>query len=392
MISTLVSGLNPSATVEIQETLAQLAARGVDVVRLNAGEPDMPTPAHIVEAGIKAMQEGKTRYTPAAGVLPLREAIAKKLKIDNNLDVEPSEIVVTTGSKQALVNAMLAVLNPGDEVILLTPAWVSYPDMVKIARGIPVLVPTTADYQPDIEAIEAAITPKTRMILLNSPNNPTGAVYPKATLQKLAEIILKHDLWVLSDEIYEKLIYKGEKHYSILELMPALREKAMLVNGFSKAYAMTGWRAGYLVAPKAVAKAATVLSGHITSNVTTFVQWACLAALQQGDACITAMRDTFQQRQLLIEALLNDVPGFVAAPTGGAFYMMPDVTGVYGKTVNGQVIESSMQLAKIILDEANVAILPGEAFFSPGSLRISYCAAEADIREGIARIKNLLTT
>lgn len=390
MISKLVSGLNPSATVEIQETLAQLTAKGVDVVRLNAGEPDMPTPAHIVDAGINALREGKTRYTPAAGILPLREAIAEKLERDNGLHYESSGIVVTTGAKQALVNALLAVIDPGDEVIILTPAWVSYPDMVKIAGGVPVFVPTGPGYQPDIRAIERAITPKTKLILINSPNNPTGAVYTEEKLHALADLIAERKLWVLSDEIYEKLIYKGKTHTSVVSLRPELAERALIVNGFSKAFAMTGWRAGYLAAPKPIAKAATILAGHMTSNVTTFVQWACLAALGGGDTCIEAMRDVFAARQTVIEGLLNELPGFTAGPVDGAFYMMPDVTGVFGRTVAGVTIESSAQLAHVLLEKAHVAVIPGEAFFSPGTLRFSYCVSEADIREGISRIGQLL--
>lgn len=391
MISKLVSRLNPSATVEIQETLAQLTARGVDIVKLNAGEPDMPTPAHIVDAGIKALSEGKTRYTPAAGILPLREAIAAKLKHDNGLLYGSSQIVVTTGAKQAIVNGLMSVLDPGDEVIILTPAWVSYPDMVKIAGGVPVLVPTKADYQPDSEAIERALTARTKMLLVNSPNNPTGAVYTDDSLRDLANLAVRHNLWVLTDEIYEKLVFNGKSHASIIALQPALAERAILVNGFSKSYAMTGWRAGYLAAPQAVAKAATTLAGHMTSNVTTFVQWACLAALEGGDACVDAMRDTFAARQRLIADGLNALPGFHAAPVDGAFYLMPNVEGVYGKKVAGTTIESSLQLAKALLDEAHVAVIPGEAFFAPGTLRFSYCSSEDDIREGLARIRHALT-
>ena len=390
MVSNLVNGLNPSATVEIQETLAALTAQGVDIVRLNAGEPDMPTPPHIVEAAIEALKRGETRYTPASGIYPLRQALSKKLKEQNNLDYEPSEIVLTTGAKQAIVNALLSVVNPGDEVIILTPAWVSYPDMVKIAGGKPVMVRTADDYQPDIELLRASITDKTKMILVNSPNNPSGAVYTDENLEAIADLALERGLWVLSDEIYEKLIYHGRKHTSIISLRPELKEQAIVVNGFSKSYAMTGWRAGYLATTKDIAKASTVLTGHITSNVTTFVQWACIAALEGGEACIEDMRQTFERRQLLIEKGLNSLPGFKATHVDGAFYLMPDVSALIGETVGGELILSSKHLAKVLLDQAHVAVIPGEAFFAPGTLRVSYAASEQTIEEAIRRIAALL--
>ncbi len=390
MVSNLVNGLNPSATVEIQETLAALTAKGVDIVRLNAGEPDMPTPPHIVEAAIEALKRGETRYTPASGIYPLRQALSKKLKEQNNLDYEPSEIVLTTGAKQAIVNALLSVVNPGDEVIILTPAWVSYPDMVKIAGGKPVMVRTADDYQPDIELLRASITDKTKMILVNSPNNPSGAVYTDVNLEAIADLALERGLWVLSDEIYEKLIYHGRKHTSIISLRPELKEQAIVVNGFSKSYAMTGWRAGYLATTKDIAKASTVLTGHITSNVTTFVQWACIAALEGGEACIEDMRQTFERRQLLIEKGLNSLPGFKATHVDGAFYLMPDVSALIGETVGGELILSSKHLAKVLLDQAHVAVIPGEAFFAPGTLRVSYAASEQTIEEAIRRIAALL--
>lgn len=390
MVSNLVNGLNPSATVEIQETLAALTAKGVDIVRLNAGEPDMPTPPHIVEAAIEALMRGETRYTPASGIYPLRQALSKKLKEQNNLDYEPSEIVLTTGAKQAIVNALLSVVNPGDEVIILTPAWVSYPDMVKIAGGKPVMVRTADDYQPDIELLRASITDKTKMILVNSPNNPSGAVYTDENLEAIADLALERGLWVLSDEIYEKLIYHGRKHTSIISLRPELKEQAIVVNGFSKSYAMTGWRAGYLATTKDIAKASTVLTGHITSNVTTFVQWACIAALEGGEACIEDMRQTFERRQLLIEKGLNSLPGFKATHVDGAFYLMPDVSALIGETVGGELILSSKHLAKVLLDQAHVAVIPGEAFFAPGTLRVSYAASEQTIEEAIGRIATLL--
>jgi aspartate aminotransferase len=390
VVSNLVNGLNPSATVEIQETLAALTAKGVDIVRLNAGEPDMPTPPHIVEAAIEALKRGETRYTPASGIYPLRQALSKKLKEQNNLDYEPSEIVLTTGAKQAIVNALLSVVNPGDEVIILTPAWVSYPDMVKIAGGKPVMVRTADDYQPDIELLRASITDKTKMILVNSPNNPSGAVYTDENLEAIADLALERGLWVLSDEIYEKLIYHGRKHTSIISLRPELKEQAIVVNGFSKSYAMTGWRAGYLATTKDIAKASTVLTGHITSNVTTFVQWACIAALEGGEACIEDMRQTFERRQLLIEKGLNSLPGFKATHVDGAFYLMPDVSALIGETVGGELILSSKHLAKVLLDQAHVAVIPGEAFFAPGTLRVSYAASEQTIEEAIRRIAALL--
>ncbi|HHT45029.1 MAG TPA: pyridoxal phosphate-dependent aminotransferase [Fastidiosipila sp.] len=390
MVSNLVNGLNPSATVEIQETLAALTAKGVDIVRLNAGEPDMPTPPHIVEAAIEALKRGETRYTPASGIYPLRQALSKKLKEQNNLDYEPSEIVLTTGAKQAIVNALLSVVNPGDEVIILTPAWVSYPDMVKIAGGKPVMVRTADDYQPDIELLRASITDKTKMILVNSPNNPSGAVYTDENLEAIADLALERGLWVLSDEIYEKLIYHGRKHTSIISLRPELKEQAIVVNGFSKSYAMTGWRAGYLATTKDIAKASTVLTGHITSNVTTFVQWACIAALEGGEACIEDMRQTFERRQLLIEKGLNSLHGFKATHVDGAFYLMPDVSALIGETVGGELILSSKHLAKVLLDQAHVAVIPGEAFFAPGTLRVSYAASEQTIEEAIRRIAALL--
>lgn len=391
MVSDLLGRLNPSATVEIQATLAALTRQGVDVIRLNAGEPDMPTPPPIVEAAIEALARGETRYTPAAGILPLREALSKKLKEDNGLAYEPSQIVMTTGAKQAIVNALMSILNPGDEVIILTPAWVSYPDMVKIAGATPVMCHTDDHFQPDIELLRASVTPRTKMILVNSPNNPTGAVYDDQKLRAIADLAIEKNLWILSDEIYEKLVYHGKRHTSIIALCPELKERAVLVNGFSKSYAMTGWRAGFLAAPEAIANASTVLTGHITSNVTTFVQWACLAALERCAPYVETMRQTFARRQRLMEDGLNRIPGIKASHVDGTFYLMPDVSALIGEKVGSEIIESSKHLANVFLDRAHVAVIPGEAFFSPGTLRFSYALSEQAIEEGLDRIRRILT-
>ena len=293
MVSDRIKNLTPSATVELTSKVADMRAAGIDVIAYNVGEPDFNTPDNIIKACEKAMEEGKTKYTPASGIIPLRKAICKKLEKDNNVHYEMNQICVSTGAKQALNNAVLAICNPGDEIIVPTPCWVSYVEIIKLAEGKPVLVPTSEQegFQLNVDAIAKAITPKTRAILINTPNNPTGALYTEESLRALGKLAVEHDLYIISDEVYEKLIYGDRKHICPASLGEDVKEHTIVVNGFSKAYSMTGWRVGYTAAPADIAKGISSLQGHTTSNATSFVQWACLEALEERtDPAVETMR------------------------------------------------------------------------------------------------------
>lgn len=391
MISKIVGGITPSATCELEGLIGSMKKEGIDVVALNIGEPDFKTPENVCAACEKAIDERKTTYVATAGVPELRQAICRKLLRDNGLEYAPEQICVSTGAKQALFNAVMAVTNPGDEVIIPTPGWVSYVEMVKLVGGIPVCVPCRDDFQLDIEAIQAAVTPKTAAIIINTPNNPTGAIYGLDSLQAIADLAVENDFYVISDEIYEKLAYGGCKHYSIAALSPEIYERTIVINGMSKAYRMTGWRCGYSAAPRHLAAGINGLQGHMTSNSTTFVQWAAIEALEQGEAEVQAMVEEFVKRRDYAYERVSKLPHVVCTKPDGAFYLMPDVSWYYGKKAGDKVIRDSFDMSEYLLQEYHVAVVPGGAFMSPGTLRIAYTNSLEEIKRGLDRVEEALS-
>lgn len=382
--------ISPSVTVSLNSKVVEMKARGEDIIALNAGEPDFPTPPSIVEACKKALDQGKTKYINNAGIPELRKAISQRLSSDHGVHYAPQQICVSTGAKQALNNAVLAVVNPGQEVIIPTPAWVSYVEIVKLAGGVPILVPSyeVDDFRPDLIAIRRAITPKTVAILINNPHNPTGAVYTEEDLVELADIALEHQLWVISDEVYEKLVYGNARHTCFSRLSADAYARTILVNGFSKAYSMTGWRIGYTAAPFELAGGIDALQSHVTSNSTTFVQYGALEALaDHNDSGIERMRLQFEARHDAMLQRWQKIPGIIVAPTQGAFYFMPNISAYFGKrTPNGQRVVSSGDLCTYLLEEGKVALVPGEAFFAPNHLRVSYANSMENLMRGMDRV------
>lgn len=394
MVSEMVKKLTPSATLALTAKVAALRAEGVDVLAFNLGEPDFNTPENIMVAAKAAMDQGYTKYTAVPGIMPLRKAIVAKLKADNGLDYQPAQICVSTGAKQALFNALLAVLNPGDEVLIPTPCWVSYCDMVTIAGGVPVTFPTKEEdgFQIKADVMEAAVTSRTKMIILNSPNNPTGAIYPRTTLEAVAEICEKHNIIVLADEIYEKLIYADEPYVSIASLSEGMKARTVTVNGFSKAYAMTGWRIGYSAAPEDIAKGISAIQGHTTSNANTISQYAALEALTGPQDSVAAMKEAFRARRDYLAVRLLAVPGIACAKADGAFYLMPNVSAYFGKTApDGTVISDSSALCGYLLDSAHISVVSGNDFCSPGNLRISYANSMEELAQGMDRFEQALS-
>lgn len=390
MISERIKRMTPSATCELEGVVADLKASGIDIIGLNAGEPDFDTPHNIAEVCKKALDEGKTKYINVAGLADLREAICNKLKRDNGVEYVPAQIAVSTGAKQALNNAVLTVCNPQDEVIIPMPGWVSYVEIVKLAEALPVLVNTKKDFQLDIEAIEKAITPKTKAIIINTPNNPTGAVYEEESLKKLGELAVKHDFYIISDEVYEKLIYGNKKHICIASLSKDIYNHSIIINGMSKAYSMTGWRVGYTAAPLDVAAGISSLQGHTTSNSTTFVQWAAIEALNHSDEAVEEMRQEFAKRRLYTLERFRALPEITCANAEGAFYLLPDISAYFGKSFEGKKIKDSFDFCNYILNQAHVAIVPGAAFEAPNAVRVAYSNSMEKIEEGMNRIEKAL--
>ncbi|HNZ62811.1 MAG TPA: pyridoxal phosphate-dependent aminotransferase [Bacillota bacterium] len=387
MISDRIQQMAPSQTLELNAKVAELRAAGKSIIALNSGEPDFNTPAPIIEASHRAMLEGKTKYTQTPGILPLREAIARKLRRENKIEYAPNEIIVSTGAKFALANAFQVMCNPGDEVIIPTPCWVSYVEMVKLAGAIPVLVPVAEDNRLDAGAIERAITPKTRVILINTPNNPTGAVYTEESLRRVAELAVAHDCYIITDEVYEKLIYGTTPHISIASFSPEVWERTLTVNAFSKAYAMTGWRIGYAAGPRELIKGISAIQGHMTSNSTSFVQWAAITALEECGAYVENMRRAFEERRDYMFERVRKLPGFRCPFPDGAFYLFPDVSGTFGKRAGSRVITDAPALAGYLLDEAGVALVPGNAFEAPSAIRLTYSNSMENLIEAMDRIE-----
>lgn len=390
-ISDRVQSLSPSQTLAMSQKSNELKAQGIDVINLSVGEPDFNTPDHIKEAAKRAIDENFTFYTAVPGYLSLRKAIADKLKNENGLDYAPEQIVVSGGAKQSLCNVILSVINPGDEVVIPTPAWVSYVEMVKLAEGTNVLVPASIeqDFKVTPEQLEAAITPKTRMVLICSPSNPTGSVYTKEELKGLVEVLAKYpNVLVLADEIYEHINFTGE--FTSLGSFPEIADRVIIVNGVSKAYAMTGWRIGFIAAPLWVAKATNKLQSQYTSGASSIAQKAAEAAYLGPQDCIEEMRVAFQRRRDLVVSLAREIPGIKVNEPQGAFYLFPEVSSYFGKKYGDKVINNAADLAMYLLEEGHVATVDGEAFCLPGYIRLSYATSDDNIREAMRRIKEAL--
>lgn len=377
--------IEPSVTLALSARAKALRSAGVDVCDFTVGEPDFNTPVHIREAAKRALDEGKTKYAPAGGLPKLQELIAAKLRTENGLSYSADEIIVCTGGKQAILNVLLTVLSRDDEALIPTPYWVSYPEIVKLARAKPVLMPTTeaTGFKITPEQLDAAITPQTKVLILNSPSNPTGAVYSRAELAALAEVLVQREVAVLSDEIYEKLLYDGEEHVSIGSLGEAIFNLTLTCNGFSKAYAATGWRLGYAAGPAHVIKAATDIQSHTTSGATTFAQYGAIAALEGPQDEVEAMRREFERRREVLLAGLQALPGITCTRPGGAFYLFPNITATG---------LSSLDFSARLLEDYHVAIVPGSAFGADANVRFSYATSMAAIEKGLERLRQFVAT
>ncbi|MCQ2170412.1 MAG: pyridoxal phosphate-dependent aminotransferase [Bacteroidales bacterium] len=383
--------LSPSATLEMSARSAELKASGIDVINMSVGEPDFNTPDHIKDAAKQAIDKNITTYSPVPGYAGLKKAIATKLKEENGLDYQPSQIVVSNGAKQSITNTVMALVNPGDEVIIPAPYWVSYPQMVKLAEGTPVFIPAPIEQDFKITAaqLEDAITPKTKLIILCSPCNPTGSIYSAQELEALAAVILKHDgLFVISDEIYEHLNYSG-KHASIASI-PGMKERTIIVNGVSKAYAMTGWRIGFIAAPEWIAKGCNKLQGQYTSGPCSVSQMAAQTAWEGDQACVETMRKAFERRRDLIVKLAREIPGLEVNVPQGAFYLFPKCSSYFGKKYEDRTIANSSDFAMFLLEVGHVATVGGDAFGSPECFRMSYATSDENITEALRRIKEAL--
>ncbi|MFB7944861.1 pyridoxal phosphate-dependent aminotransferase [Kitasatospora phosalacinea] len=392
-VSARVGAIAESATLAVDAKAKALKAAGRPVIGFGAGEPDFPTPGYIVDAAVAACQDpANHRYTPAGGLPELKAAIAAKTLRDSGYQVDASQVLVTNGGKQAIYNAFAAILDPGDEVIIPAPYWTTYPEAVKLAGGTPVEVVSdeTTGYKASVEQLEAARTANTKVVLFVSPSNPTGAVYTEAEAEAIGRWALEHGLWVLTDEIYEHLVYGDATFTSLPALLPELADKCIVVNGVAKTYAMTGWRVGWLIGPKDVVNAAANLQSHATSNVSNVAQRAALAAVSGDLSAVDEMKTAFDRRRRTVVAMLNEIEGVLCPEPEGAFYAYPSVKGLLGKEIRGKRPQTSAELAALILDEAEVAVVPGEAFGTPGYLRLSYALGDTDLVEGVSRLQKLL--
>jgi aspartate aminotransferase len=391
-ISRRAAAVSPSATLAVDAKAKALQAAGEHVIGFGAGEPDFATPAHIVEAAVVACREpANHHYTPTSGIPALREAIAAKTLRDSGLSVTPQQVLVTNGGKQAVANAFAVLCDPGDEVIILAPFWTTYPESIALAGGVPVpvLSDETSGFRSSVEELEAARTPRTKALLFVSPSNPTGAIYPRGEIEAIGRWAVEHGLWVLTDEIYEHLVYGGAEHHSMPVLVPELAERCLVANGVAKTYAMTGWRVGWLIGPTDAITAATNIQSHETSNVANVSQRAALAAVSGGLEDVAMMRAAFDRRRNTIFRMLNDIEGVVCVEPEGAFYAYPSVKGLLGKSLRGRRPSSSAELAEVCINEAKVAVVPGEAFGAPGFFRMSYALGDDDLVEGVSRLAEL---
>ena len=392
-VSARISAISESATLAVDAKAKAMKAEGRPVIGFGAGEPDFPTPDYIVEAAVEAARQPRFhRYSPAAGLPELKQAIIEKTARDSGYEVEPSQVLVTNGGKQAIYEAFATMLDPGDEVIIIAPYWTTYPEPVKLAGGVPVFVVTdeSTGYLADVEQLEAARTERTKALVFVSPNNPTGAVYPREQVRAIGQWANEHGLWVLTDEIYEHLVY-GDTEFSSLPVeVPEIADRTVVVNGVAKTYAMTGWRVGWIIGPKDLIKAASNLQSHSTSNVANVSQAAALAAVSGDLAAVRKMRESFDRRRRTIVRMLNEITGVVCPEPQGAFYAYPSVKDLLGKKIRGKTPQTSAELAGLILEQAEVAVVPGEAFGTPGYLRLSYALSDEDLVEGVGRIQKLL--
>ena len=393
-ISARISAIAESATLAVDAKAKALKAAGRPVIGFGAGEPDFPTPDYIVDAAVAAAKVvANHRYTPTPGLPDLRDAIVAKTKRDSNYEITADQVLVTNGGKQSVYQAFASIIDPGDEVLLPSPYWTTYPECVKLAGGVSVEIfaDETQNYLVSVEQLEAARTPKTKALLFCSPSNPTGSVYSVEQVKAIGEWAVKNNIWVISDEIYEHLLYDGAKAPSMPVVVPELANTCIIINGVAKTYAMTGWRVGWMIGPKDVIKAATNLQSHLSSNVSNVSQRAAIAALNGNLDAVHKMGEAFNRRRKLIVGLLNEIPGFDCPTPTGAFYVYPSVKGVLGKSIRGKTPTTSAELATLLLEEVEVAAVPGEAFGPSGYLRFSYATSDEDIVEGIGRIKKLLT-
>jgi aspartate aminotransferase len=394
-ISKRISAIAESATLKVDSKAKALIANGRPVISYAAGEPDFPTPAHIVEAAAIAVRDPKNhRYTPAAGLPEMKEAVVQKTLQDSGTKITPSQVIVTNGGKQAVYQAFQVILDDGDEVLVPAPYWTTYPEAIKLAGGkqVDVFAGSDQGYKVTVEQLEAAYTKKTKALLICSPSNPTGAVFSKQELTDIGNwVATKPNLWVISDEIYQNVVYDGIRAYSITELVPEIQDRTIMVNGVAKSYAMTGWRLGWMIAPDDAAKAAGNLQSHLTSNVSNISQRAAIAAITGDQEPIQKMLAAFDRRRKLAVSELNKIPGMMTPNPDGAFYVYPDVSGLLGKTWAGKQITSSLELADMILEQAEVALVPGEAFGPSGYLRMSYALSDDQLLEGIHRMQKLFS-
>ena len=391
-VSERIGSIAESATLKVDAKAKALKAEGRPVIGFGAGEPDFPTPGYVVEAAVEACRDPRNhRYTPAGGLPELKKAIAEKTRRDSGLPVEPAQVLVTNGGKQAIYAAFAAMLDPGDEVIVPAPYWTTYPEAIRLAGGVPVevLADETQDYKVTVEQLEAARTERTKVLLFVSPSNPTGSVYTADEIRAIGAWVEEHGLWALTDEIYEHLVYDGVDTGSLPVLCPELQDNCVVVNGVAKTYAMTGWRVGWMIGPADLVKAATNLQSHATSNVANVAQRAALAAVSGDLTAVDEMKAAFDRRRRTIVAMLNEIDGVVCPTPLGAFYAYPSVKGLLGREHAGRRVDTSAELAELILDEAEVAVVPGEAFGSPGYLRLSYALGDDDLAEGVSRLQKL---
>ncbi len=392
-LSSRSTRISASPTLALDAKTKKLISEGVDILSFGVGEPDFDTPDHIKKAGIEAIEKGFTKYTPSSGIPELRQAVCDKFLSDNGLEYKPAEVLVSVGAKHSIYNAVMVLCEDGDDVLLPVPYWVSYPEMIKLAGGNPVEITTTIEtgFKVTAAQLEKAITPKTSLLIFNSPSNPTGAIYTEEEMRAISEVCLKHNIAVISDEIYEKLVYEG-KHISFAALSPGAKASTITVNGVSKSYSMTGWRIGYAAGPKAVISAMANLQSHSTSNPTSISQKAAVAGLKGPQEPLEMMRVEFQRRRDYMVGRLNGMPGFKCLTPPGAFYTYPDVSALIGRKLAGKAVTDDGALADILLDQARIAAVPGSAFGSKGNLRFSYATSMKVIEEGMNRLAKVLTT
>ncbi|MGN1369290.1 MAG: pyridoxal phosphate-dependent aminotransferase [Aristaeellaceae bacterium] len=392
-VSHRCQAISPSPTLAIDARAKEMKAAGVDVISFGAGEPDFPTPEYICDAAREAIEKGLTRYTPAAGTKELRKAICEKLRKDNDMTYTYGDIVVSSGAKHSLYNIFQAILDPGDEVLIPTPCWVSYPELVRMAGGVPVFIPAdeSTDFIPTKRDIASRVNRRTKAMIITSPSNPNGCIWPQDMLQFVADLAVSHPFYVVSDEIYEKLIYDGKKHLSIAQLGEQIKAQTFMVNGVSKAYAMTGWRIGYVAGPRAEMQAIANFQSQATSNANSIAQYAAMKALQGGDECIKPMVAEFEARRNAMVERINQIPGLSCRKPQGAFYIMLNIKKVLGKSYNGRVIEGSKTFAELLLAEKHVAVVPGVAFEAEGFCRLSYAVSMENCMEGLNRIEAFIS-